>query len=177
MRDSPPRVDHAKSVDELSKLGLRVYKPYELKEQVAVFGDFRVQTMTVPHGECECHAFYIKVAGRKILYATDFEYFPYRMEKIGLTDIIVECNYQTKYLDMDADNIMHKVTGHCELETCKDFVSTNATDALSTVILTHLGVGTCDGNECVSEIKKVVNEGVTVDYARAGETYILDKEN
>lgn len=156
-------------------MGLRVYKPYEFKEQVAVFGDFRVQTMTVPHGECECHAFFIKVAGRKILYVTDFEVFPYQMEKIGLTDIICEVNYQDEYLDMQAKNILHKATGHCSLRNCiSSVIEANTTPDLQNIIITHMGVTSCNAIECVEAIKKVVSQNVTVDYARPNESYLLD---
>lgn len=155
-------------------MGLRVYKPYEQKEPVKRFGAFTVQVVKVPHGVCECYAYYIKVADRRILYATDFEYFKYSMAKVKLTDMLIECNYQDKYLNLDADNITHKVTGHCSLDTCRKFVEHNATDELRTVILCHLGVETANGVECVEEIKQVVSENVFVDYAQAGRTWYLE---
>lgn len=155
-------------------MGLRVYKPYEQKEPVKRFGAFTVQVIEVPHGECECYAYYIKVADRRILYATDFEYFKYSMAKVKLTDMLIECNYQDKYLNLDAENINHKVIGHCSLDTCRKFVEHNATDELRTVILTHLGVETANGVECVEEINQVVSENVFVDYAQAGRTWYLE---
>lgn len=167
--------DHAMAVADLRKMGLKVFTPYESENppKKVDMNPFSVQIFPLPHGEADCYGFYIKFDDHKLLYLTDFEYCPFVFKKNQPDVIICECNYQTKYLNLDAENIMHKVTGHCELETCKEFVKTNATDALTTVILTHLGVGTCDGKECVSEIKKVVNQGVNVDYARAGESYIL----
>lgn len=175
MRDTLPCVDHAMAVADLRKMGLKVFTPYESENppKKVDMKPFSVQIFPLPHGETTCYGFYIKFDDHKLLYLTDFEYCPFVFKKNQPDVIICECNYQTKYLNLDAENIMHKVTGHCELETCKEFVKTNATDALTTVILTHLGVGTCDGKECVSEIKKVVNQGVNVDYARAGESYIL----
>ena len=154
-------------------MGLKVYKPYEKKEPVKKFGSFSVQAIEVPHG-IECYAFFIKVADHRILYATDLEYFKYSMKKTKLTDIIFECNYQDEYLDLEAVNILHKSTGHCSLDTCKGFIEHNVTDELKTVILTHLGVESCNGNECVTEIKKVVSETVFADYAQAGRTWYLD---
>lgn len=179
MCDALPRVDHARAVADLRKMGLQVFTPYESENppKKVDMNPYSVQIFPLPHGEVDCYGFLIKVDTHKILYLTDFEYCRYVFNSIKPDIVLIECNYQTEYLNLDAENIMHKVTGHAELQTVKEFIEINSTDALKTVILTHMGVGTCDGNKCVEEIKKVVNKGVTVDYARAGETYILDKEN
>ena len=168
--------DHSMAVDDLRKMGLKVFTPYESENPPKKMGfpPFSVQIFPLPHNGVDCYGFLIKVEDHKILYMTDFEYCKYSFQKTMPDTMIVECNYQDKFLNVDAENLEHKVIGHCELETCKEFVKTNATDALKTVILTHLGVGTCDGNECVSEIQKVVKTDVSVDYARANESYKLD---
>lgn len=165
--------DHSMAVKDLKKCGLSVFTPFTVSQKSKTFGHYRIQAFSVPHNGCECYGFYIKVGEHRLIYATDLEYLPFTFKKQELTGMIIECNYQTKYLDMDAENIEHKVIGHCELETAIGIVKANMTDKLQNVIITHLGVGTCDGNECVSEIKKVVSENVNVDYARAGESYIL----
>ena len=169
--------DHSLAVKDLRNMGLNVFTPYENVNppKVVDMSPFRIQPISVPHGDCNCYAFFIKVADRRIIYITDFEKCDFNFRGVGLTDIIVECNYQDEYLDMDAENINHKVIDHCSLSTCKEFVRTNATSSLENVILTHLGVGTCDGNECAEEVRKVVLGACSVDYARAGHTYILSK--
>ena len=98
---------------------------------------------------------------------TDFEYCRYVFKKQKVNHILIECNYQQKYVDLDLPNFEHKVRGHCSLDTCKEFVKTNATDSLETVILLHMGQETCDPIECVEEIQKVAKNAY-VDYAMAG---------
>lgn len=168
--------DHSMAVEDLRKMGLPMFVPFTDDRRSKTCGHFKTQAFSVPHS-VPCYGFLIKVEDRKIMYVTDYEYFPYSaesMKKIGLTDIICEVNYQDKYLDLDAHNILHKSTGHCSLDNCiETVIKPCMTDDLQNVIITHLGIDTCDGNECVSEIKKVVPENVNVDYARANETYIL----
>lgn len=168
-------LDHSKAVNDFRKMGLQVYTPYleESPEKLMKFDPFSVQLFSLPHNGVTNYGGYIKVADRRMVYASDCEYVPQDFKPHKLTDIFIECNYQDKYLNTNADNLTHKVIGHCELETCKRFIEHNATDDLKNVIIMHMGVETCDAVECVSEIKKVVNDGVNVDYARAGEIYIL----
>ena len=165
--------DHAMAVADLRKMGLKVFTPYESENppKIVDMNPFSVQIFPLPHGETTCYGFYIKFDNHTMLYLTDFECCPFVFKKYQPDIILVECNYQTKFLNMNAENIRHKVLGHAELQTTVGFIEANKTDALKTVILTHLGVGSCDGNECVDEIRKVVKQGVTVDYARAGEIY------
>lgn len=169
--------DHALAVKELRQMGLQIFCPYETENppKKVNMAPFTVQPFTLPHGDVTCYGFYIKVDDRRILYMTDFELCTFNFSKIGITDMIVECNYQDSYLNKNAENVVHKVLGHAELQTTIGFVRNNLTDSLENVILTHLGVGTCDGNECVDEIKKIVKSNVNVDYARADETYILKR--
>ena len=166
--------DHALAVNDLEKMGLKVFKPYETDQRVRKYGSFKVQAFSVPHGNCECYGFYIKIADRRLIYATDFEYLPYTFFKQAITDFVIECNYQNEYLNKDAENLLHKVTGHCELETTIGIVKANLTSELQNVIITHLGVETCNGLECVGAIKRVVPETVKVDYAQAGRTWYLE---
>lgn len=112
------------------------------------------------------------VDGQKLLYLTDLEYCPYVFKKQRLDHMLIECNYQKKYVDMDAPNYAHKVKGHCELETCKGIVESNKSYALQNVILCHLGGDTTDADECVTEIKKIAPLA-NVDVAAAGKEWIL----
>lgn len=165
--------DHAKSSDELASMGLNVYKPYVEKKTIVTFGSYRVQCFKVPHNDTECYGFYIKSGEHRILYATDFEFISHNFKNVRLTNIIIECNYQNKYLNMDAENLSHKVLGHCELETCKEFIKANATDALKSVLLTHIGIGTADAKEMVNKIQKCLKTPCSVDYARPNQVYEL----
>ena len=167
--------DHSKAVEDFKKMGVRVFTPYldENPNAVIRINPFTVQLFRLPHNGVENRGGYIKVADRRMVYACDCEYVPYSFVTHRLTDIFIECNYQDKYLDMDAENIAHKMQGHCSLDTCIEFIKTNLTDALQNVIILHMGVDTCDSRECVAEIKKIVPDSVNVDYAQAGKTWEL----
>lgn len=156
-------------------MGLQVFEPYKCDVRHKVFGSFKVQAFTVPHGDCLCFGFYIKVVDHKLIYATDFEYIPFNFHKQALDTLIVECNYQDEYVDRDAPNFDHKILDHCELQTTIGVIKANQTDYLKNVIITHMGESTANAIECVTEIKRVTKEWVNVDYARPGATYILSK--
>ena len=162
-------LDHSKSVADFKKYGIDVWQPYldEKKIQKNQFGSFKVQCFDLPHNGTENRGFLIEADGQKILYMTDFEYCSYVFAKQMVNHILVECNYQQEYVDKDLPNFEHKVRGHCSLDTCKEFVKTNATDSLDTVILLHMGQETCNPIECVAEVQKAANKAY-VDYARAG---------
>lgn len=165
--------DHSLSVKDIENMGIKIYEPFVFRKS---FGGFKVQSFEVPHDNETCVGYLITCPnGQKVLYATDFEYIKYNFQKIGIDHIIIECNYQQEYVNRDLTNFEHKIKGHCSLDTCKKFIEVNATDRLKTVLLVHMGVETCNAEECVSEIKKVVKSGVFVDYARKGlETILRD---
>lgn len=167
--------DHSLSCDKLEQYGLNVFKPYESTGKLErQFGCFNIKAFEVEHDGTKCYGFIVTVDDTKLMYVTDFEYCKYRFASLKIKHLIVECNYQFKYINQDLKNYGHKLLGHCELETCKKFIQESIlTNRLSTVILTHLGASNCDGNEIVDEVSKIVPTGVLVDYARANETYIL----
>lgn len=165
-------LDHSKSAEDLKKYGIPVWQPYLdgfdiNRVQKRGHGKFRITSFELPHDGINNCGFLIEISGQKILYMTDFEYCRYVFAKQNVNHILIECNYQQEYVDRGLPNFEHKVKGHCSLSTCKDFIRTNATDALQTVLLLHMGQGTCNPIECVEEIKKVANKAY-VDYARSG---------
>lgn len=168
--------DHSKSENKLVAKGVNVFAPYheENPELVKKLGSFIVQAFELPHNDTKNYGFYIKTDKEKLLYLTDFEYCPYNFSNLKVNHILVECNYQERLITPELANYEHKVKGHCELNTCKTFVKTNNSNALRTVLLLHMGVLTCDSEECVDEIKKELNKTVSVDYARAGLEIILN---
>lgn len=169
--------DHNKAVSDLKLLGVDVWQPYldEKKIQKKQFGGFKIQCFDLPHNGTENRGFLIEADGQKILYMTDFEYCPYRFTGQKVSHILVECNYQSEYVEKDLPNYKHKIRGHASLKTCKEFIEENATDSLETVILLHMGQETCNHIECVEEVKKVVNKAY-VDYARKGFEVELKKK-
>lgn len=141
-------------------------------ERERQIGKFHIFCFQVPHNGTENYGFLIMVDGQKLLYLTDLEYCPYVFKKQRLDHMLIECNYQKKYVDMDAPNYVHKVKGHCKLETCKGIVEANKSDTLQNIILCHLGGDTTDADECVAEVKKIAPLA-NVDYAAAGKEWIL----
>lgn len=131
-------------------------------------GSFDVSCFDLPHNGTWNNGFLIKVDGQKVLYMTDFEYCKYRFKKQAVNHIIIECNYQQRFVDRDLPNYEHKIRGHCSFDTCLDFIRENKTSQLRTVTIIHMGGDTCNPQECVDEIKKVVGASVNVDYARPG---------
>jgi metallo-beta-lactamase domain protein len=174
---SHAHLDHSKSVADFEKMGIPVWQPYRKSKLIdhMKFGDFSVQCFPLPHNGCANFGFYIKVAEQKILYLTDYEYCRFNFKSLAVNHIFCECNYQKKLVEKGLPNYKHKVMGHSSLDYCKRFISDNATDALQTILLFHMGAETCNPIECVAEVQKVAGNGVYVDYARAGEEYQLRK--
>lgn len=151
--------DHSKSLDDLEYMGIPILAPFTTDKPVKTrfkrqFGAFDITSFDLPHNGVRNSGFLIKAEGQTILYMTDFEYCPYTFKKQNINHMLIECNYQKKYVRDDLVNYEHKLRGHCELETCKAFVETNRTDDLRSVILCHLGVG-ADDEQCIREISKV----------------------
>ena len=168
---SHEHLDHSKSVADLRNMGITVFAPYELGNVKKVYmrvGHFEITTFDLPHDETWNNGFLIKAGNQKILYMTDFEYCEYVFSKYKVNHVLIECNYQSKYVERELINYEHKIRGHCELNTCKEFIAVNETNELRTVLLLHMGIETCDFEECVEEIKKVTQNDVCVDYARKG---------
>lgn len=168
-------LDHVKSLNDIRNMGIKVLAPFESEKlwQKATFGNFHIQSFDVPHNDTKNAGFLITVADQKILYLTDLEYCPYSFAKTKVNHILIECNYADEYLDKDIPNYEHKIRGHCSLDTCKEFIKTNNSDALRSVILIHLGEGIREPNQIIEEIKKIVDFDVFVDYARAGKEFEL----
>lgn len=158
-------LDHAKAVKDFENMGIPVFKPYEIKTntQNKWLGSFQITTFDLPHNRTENRGFFIRtLENERILYLTDFEYCRYRFTEQKVNHILIECNYQKELVERDLPNYEHKIRGHCSLETCKSFIAANKTSDLRTVILCHMGAETTIAEECLSEVQKVVGEGVNV---------------
>lgn len=82
--------------------------------------------------------------------------------------------FDKKYIAEDSNDAKkyHVYRGHMELETVKEFVIANKSDALQNVILCHLSRDNAEPSECVAEVKKIAPLA-NVDYAAAGKEWIL----
>lgn len=169
--------DHSKAIKDFENMGVPVFKPFDETKACPLkirYGSFGVQAFKVPHDEVPCYGFYITVDGHRILYATDFEYLPCSFKNVRLTDMIVECNHQTELIDKGQAKYQHQIKGHCSLDTLiEKVIKENMTSNLRTVILCHLSGDSANPEECLSEVQKVVGEGVKCVCAAAGETVEL----
>lgn len=156
-------------------MGIKVWKPYHESNltDCMKFCSFSVQCFPLPHNGVANFGFYINADRQKILYMTDYEYCKFNFKSLSVNHIICECNYQKELVERDLPNYEHKIRGHCSLETCKSFIQCNKTPSLRTVILCHMGQETTIAEECLSEVQKVVGEGVKCVCAAAGETVEL----
>ena len=128
----------------------------------------------MPHDGVPCYGFYITIAGHRILYATDYLHLPPSFKTMRVTVMIVECNYQKEYLNKESPKYDHQLKGHCSLDALiEKVIKENMTSDLRTVILCHLSGDSCNAEECLSEVQKVVGEGVKCLCSVAGETVEL----
>lgn len=180
-------LDHAKSVKDFENMGIPVFAPYRSLEPMS-FKDgsqFKVQAfdLTDKNGkfmhtnndgsECPCYGFLIEHEGMgKMLYITDTELVKWQFS--GINHILISCNYQKKYIS-DSAKRNHVLLGHMELETVKEFIKANKSNALRTVILCHLSGDSCNAEECLAEVQKVAGEVVNVVVARKGLEVELSK--
>lgn len=156
-------------------MGIPVWKPYEEENpKMQKYGSFTIQCFQLPHNGTTNYGFYIKADGQKLLYMTDMEYCPYNFAKQAVNHMLIECNYIADMVDRDIPNYEHKILGHCELETCKQIVETNKSDALQNVILCHTAKETCDKDRIIAKIKKIV-PSANVSVAQGGMEWDLWK--
>ena len=169
--------DHSKAVKDFENMGIPVFKPFDETRACPLkirYGNFSVQAFKVPHDGVPCYGFYITVDGHRILYATDFEYLPCSFKNVRLTDMIVECNYQTELVDKGQAKYTHQIKGHCSLDTLiEKVIKENMTSNLRTIVLCHLSGDSADPLECLAEVQKVAGEGVKCVCAAAGEAVEL----
>lgn len=175
---SHSHADHCKYLDEIELMGIDVFKPFENQpiRENRTFGNYNIQCFKLPHNGTANYGFLIRhlKTGDTLIYATDMEYCQYNFKACNVNHFLAECNYQSKYVDTSIPNFEHKIRGHCELQTCKRFLESNITPAMHNVIIVHMGINTCDENECCDEIEQVVPDNVKVDFARPNTFYRLE---
>lgn len=160
--------DHALAVKDFEKSGIGVFAPYLPRQKMfgsLRFGSFMITKFPLPHNGTDNYGFIIQADDKTILYLTDFEYCPYTFKSYKPDYIIVECNYQKEYVSRDLANYEHKIAGHCELQTTKDFIVANKTENLKNVVIVHTALGTCNRDEIKADIQALSN--CIVDVAQA----------
>lgn len=166
-------IDHYKSFPDIKKFGIPTFSPFENQpiRENKTFGNYYLTCFKVPHNDNPNYGVVIKNGDDRLLYCTDMEYIPYTFRAMKINHFVVECNYQKQYLDLDAPNKEHKILGHCGLDTLIDFLKQNQTEYMKNIVIVHMGVGSCNPKECVTEIERTLGALVDVDYARPNESY------
>lgn len=156
--------DHAKYVDNVEKMWINVFKPYETHEKIVKFGGFTIQPFGLVH-DVECYGFMIKHEEiGKLVYITDTEYCKYVFHDVN--HFLIEANYDINTLDKESPNYEHIIKGHMSIQQTCEFLKHNNSTLLENVILCHLSGLNGNGEHFIEEAKKVVYCDVTV--ARKG---------
>ena len=126
--------DHLKGAADIEKMGIRVIKAYEHREQAYILGEFSVIPFDLKH-DVPCVGYMIihKEMG-KMLYITDTELVKYRFKDID--HVLIGVDYDKELLSKDHPAYEHIARGHMEVGTAIDFIK--ATDPKGMVILCHL---------------------------------------
>lgn len=169
--------DHDRYTNDFRIMGCDVFAPYDEigKKASRYFKPWYIRCFKLPHGETNSYGALIEHDnGEKILYLTDLEYCPFNFKAQAVNHILIEVNYQPEYVDLDAPNKEHKLTGHCSLPTAVEFVRQNKTASLESVTLIHAGIRTVSRNECIWQIRTVA-EKCNVFFAKNGDEFNLSK--
>ena len=174
--------DHAKSIEDIAKLGIDVYAsegtlqalncighrfiPITSKKS-KVIGDFEVLPFNTEHDAAEPLGFLIKYQNNKLLFATDTFYLRYKF--LGLTHIAIECNYiRTVMEDMlrqglvDINRVARTMKSHMSLEHLIDFLKANDLNNVQELYLLHLSDDNSNIGIIKNEIRKVYNGSLII---------------
>lgn len=102
---------------------------------------------------------------------TDFGYCKYTFKSWNVDTWLIACNHIAPP-DSEEANYAHVVMGHSSLDTVKDILAVNKSDSMRNVILCHTS-SSADTELMVSEIQKVVGDGVNVTVAKKKEVINL----
>lgn len=167
--------DHAKYISDYMKAGIEVYTSDETQEYLEIvtgeyvksmmpgkvykIGNFTIQPFELVHS-VPCLGFYIKHPDMgKLLFVTDTEYVPQSFKSIGINHILIESNYDKDLLcEVSANSIKrnHVLTGHMEINTTLQAISTNDNPFLMNVILLHLSESNSDSEKFLQKTKEIV---------------------
>ena len=172
--------DHAKSINEVMKLGIDTYalkdvfhydgyprqKEITPRESFQV-GNFKILPFDVKH-DVPCVGFLIehKDCG-KVLFLTDTYYCKYTFP--GLNNIIIEANYSKEIIDKkygpdsDKEFLRNRILkSHFSLANCKDMLKANDLRQVNNIVLIHLSDSNSDEKQFHKEVSELTNKNVHV---------------
>lgn len=156
---SHEHMDHAKAAQDIMKAGIDLYCSKGTAEALTLSGhrlhlipplrQFKVGSWVIlpfetQHDAQEPLGFLIQNGSEKILFCTDSFYCRYRF--VGLTALMIECNYSKKTLSDDLHPAQRKrlLRSHMSLETLLKFLAANDLSAVREIHLLHLSDGNSD---------------------------------
>ena len=179
-------LDHSKSVKNLEKMGIRVFKPYadnpDNHKQITsvTFGKFKVTAFSLDDvgckvwqhtnadgSECPIYGFYInhpEITGG-LIYATDAKYIKFNFAKQKPSVIILGVDYQQDMLDEGTAKTYHQLTGHLSIDTCCDFIKSNNSTNLGKIVLGHLSHQNSSDEYFINRVKEHCSSGIYVAYS------------
>lgn len=139
-------------------------------------GSFSVIPFYLPHDRTPNFGFLIEheEMGR-LLYATDYEYLPYRFTSQRINHFLIECNHMDDMVDRASAKYSHVLKGHSSLSTVKKIIEVNKTPDLRNVILCHLSSDNADPDEMQKQIQEVAGKWCNVVVAEPGLKLELSK--
>lgn len=133
---------------------------------------WKVVPFYVPHDQnAPCFAYIIETpTGRRVLYATDFEYLPFTVKSFNIDTFLIACNHDDDITENpgNSEHFGHIVKGHSSLSVVKDIIELNKSQYLRTIILCHLSAQNATESHMRREIKNVVDGTVKVEVAHKG---------
>lgn len=98
----------------------------------------------------------------KLIYATDFEYLPFRFTSLHVQHWLIECNHMDDMVDRASAKYEHVIRGHSSLSTVRKIIEVNKTPNMRNIILCHLSQENADPNVMQVEIQNAAGPYVNV---------------
>ena len=177
-------LDHAKSIFDLTRLGIDVYASFgTLKARNAVnlprcttiksnqvfrIGRFKILPFDVKHDAAEPLGFLIEHPDcGKVLFLTDTSYCKYTFQ--GLHNVIIEANYSKEIIDRKygaesgLEFLRNRILkSHFSLENCIDMLKANDLKTVNNIMLIHLSDTNSDEKEFNFQVQKETGKNVIV---------------
>jgi len=179
---SHSHADHSKAARELVKAGIDIYTSQGTAEILKLqdhriniikskkqfnIGTWKVMPFDTIHDDPEPLGFLLISGEEKILYACDTCYLRYRF--VGLTHILVECNYSKEILFQNRENgslslerKKRTIRNHFSLEDVKEFLKANDLGKVREIHLLHLSDSNSDAGIFKREIQSLTGKEIYV---------------
>lgn len=167
--------DHSLSAARLMTEGIDCYTSKGTAEALGLKGyrlhiieaerEFKIETWSIlpfwtTHDAAEPLGFMLastEGAGAKILFATDTSSFADYKFGEGITEILVECNYQEEYLEEVQPRAKQErlITSHLSLETLCSFLKTLDCSKLRCIWLLHISRENADRKSMRRQVEEI----------------------